>query len=150
LIRLRGDLQEWRNNPVGIWGESPQNSRINRYLLKISASRTGLHDLHFILFYGVILGQARAAMKDEHRVRDDPQRQESLLVRLPGADLTVMNLPSRDENKPAAGHASIALYEFEGKIATLLGRGSLVREGDGLENHWRPAPREFKSPPRRF
>lgn len=44
----------------------------------------------------------------------------------------------------------ITIRAIDEKNKRTVCRGSLAREGGSLESYWRPAPREFKSPPRRM
>ena len=55
-------------------------------------------------------------------------------------------IPDKSDNRPPGIRYH---YTESGEKMSSRCRGSLARKGDGLENHWRPAPREFKSPPRR-
>jgi hypothetical protein len=50
--------------------------------------------------------------------------------------------------EPFAGF-QITIRTIDEKNKRTVCRGSLAREGGSLESYWRPAPREFKSPPRR-
>jgi hypothetical protein len=69
----------------------------------------------------------------------------------------MFRIPQEDKSRSRSHSGSvgaecgqITIRASDEKITRAQCRGSLVRKGGSLESYWRPAPREFKSPPRRM